>query len=70
MTNALDKTCVVSDGTGMLDNTVNSDEAIGVSTNAVFDKTCEELNSDGAVGVSVNAGVLDKTCEADGAVGV
>ena len=33
----LDKTCVVSDDTGVLDKTcdvVNSDEAIGVSTNA------------------------------------
>ena len=33
----LDKTCVVSDDTGVLDKTcdaINSDEAIGVSTNA------------------------------------
>ena len=47
----LDKTCVVSDGTGVLDNTcdvINSNEAIGVSTNAsgVLDIATDDITDD------------------------
>ena len=59
VTNALDKTCVVSDGTGVLDNTcdvVNSDEAVGVIANdtRVFDI------ADGTTDDIGTASVLDR----------
>ena len=53
----LDKTCVVSDGTGVLDIADGVlDKTCAVSDGTgVLDKPCDEVNSDEAIVVTTNA---------------